>query len=488
MMTTLLSVLLSIAALTLRPLPQGKQLHIRLTTAVGSYASNPGSAVGAVLIAPLIVDGETVLPAGSALAGTVKSVTRVGLGLRHETAGLDLEFTRITLPGGEAIPISTQLADVDNSRERVTRDGRIQGVRSTGSLCYRISGYIRTALQWEVHAALAEWAIRSLLMELPEPEIYYPAGVELTLNLTQPLLPGGPFQSTQQVDRQITDEEREELSRIVAVMPYRTRVPVSGRSSDLTNVLFAGSHDQVVTAFGAAGWTQPNPPSFRDHVHWLRAVAELRGDDGAPMSLLLLNGAEPDLSWEKGLNDVAKRHHIRMWKAAGTWHGREMWVGAATRDIDFAYLRPGKKLSHRIEEDVDQERDKVAYDLAFSSCGNPLDWTERPDFPRVARNATGDPIITDGRMVVIELNDCLEPRVSTETIDLDPLPEHGNRWQRFARREVLSARNGLLRTNPYWRTFEAARWIVESIRQRKRRTPDPELQNPPAGSAIAMRQ
>jgi hypothetical protein len=31
-----------------------------------------------------------------------------------------------------------------------------------------VSGYVKTALQWEIHAALAEWAIRSLLMEIPE--------------------------------------------------------------------------------------------------------------------------------------------------------------------------------------------------------------------------------------------------------------------------------------------------------------------------------
>ena len=92
------------------------------------------------------------------------------------------------------------------------------------------------------------------------------------------------------------------------------------------------------------------------------------------------------------------------------------------------------------------------------------------------------------RMVVIELNDCREPRLSTETIDSAPLPEHGNRWQRFARREILSARNGLLRTNPYWRTFEATRWVVQSVRRRKRGAPGPDLQSPSAGSAIAMRQ
>jgi hypothetical protein len=269
-------------------------------------------------------------------------------------------------------------------------------------------------------------------------------------------------------------------------MPYRTHVPISGRSSDLTNVLFIGSEDQILTAFDAAGWTQPAPASFRDRIHWIRAVAEQRGDGAASMSRLLLNGVEPDLSWQKGLNDLAKRHHIRVWKAAGTWRGRQMWIGAATRDIDIAYMRPGRPLSHKIEEDIDQERDKVAYDLAFSSCGNVLDWTDRPDFPRFTRNATGDPISSDGRMVVIELNDCHAPRLSTETVDATPLPEHGNIAQRFLRREILSARDGLLRSNPYWRTFEVSRWIVEWIRRRERRTPNPELLNASGASAISV--
>ena len=474
-MATLLGVLLSIAVLSIRPLPKGTQLHVRLTTTVGSYASTPGSPVSAVLIAPLIVDGETVLQPGSTLTGRVKSVTRVGLGVRHETAGLDLEFNQITPLDGCTIQLSAQVSEVDNSRERVTRDGRIQGVRSTASLSYRVSGYMRTALQWEVHAELAEWAIRSLLIELPEPEIYYPAGVEMTLTLAQPLFLGASLHPGQPAVRQLSDDEREELARIVAVMPYRTQAPMSGRSSDLTNLLFVGSHDQIVTAFDAAGWTQPSPPSLRDRVSWIRAVAELRGDEAAPMSVLLLNGAEPDLSWQKGLNDVSKRHHIRIWKAAGTWRGRELWIGAATRDVDFAYLRQGRRLSHKIEEDVDQERDKVAYDLAFSSCGVPLDWTDRADLPRFTRNATGDPILSDGRMVAIELNDCPTPRLSTETVDSTAVPEHGRKLQRFARREILSARNELIRTNPYWRAFEASRWLVYFIRQQKHRAPGREL-------------
>jgi hypothetical protein len=469
-----LIVLLAIVALTPRSLPEGTQLHIRLTTTVGSYASTPGSAVSAGLIAPVMMDGEALLQAGSTLYGRVKAVTRVGFGVRHETAGLELEFNEITPLDGDAMPIAARIVEVDNSRERVAQDGSIQGVRSTGSLCYRVSGYIRTALQWEVHAQLADWVIRSFIMELPEPEIYYPAGVELTLVLTQPLSLDAPFKGEQPAS-QLTDEQREELTRDVRAMPYRTQAPKSGRLSDLTNVTIIGSQDQISAAFAAAGWTQAGKASFRRRINWIRAVGELRGDVAAPMSRLLLNGAEADMSWEKGLNDVSKRHHLRIWQQDSTWLGQQIWVGAATRDIDFAYLRRGSKLSHKIAEDVDQERDKVAYDLAFTSCGKLLDWTERPDYPRLARNATGDPMVTNGRMVVVKLNDCDAPRLSTETVDSAPLPEHGDKWQRFARREVLSARNGLLRTNPYWRAYEGSRLIVEWIRRRRQATIGPEL-------------
>lgn len=475
LMTLLVSLLLSIATLSIRPLPEGTPLHVRLTTAVGSYASAPGSVVRAVLIAPVQLDGEIVLAAGSTLAGRVKSVTRVGLGLRHETGGLDLAFDRITPVGRGPVPLVARVYDVDNGRERVTPDGRIHGVRSTGSMSYRVSGYIRTMLEWEVHAELADWAIRSLLMKVPEPEIYYPAGVELTLRLTRPLvLPPAP-PSQQNAAQTLSGEEREELSDIAAALPDRTQIPVSGRTSDLTNVLLIGSRRELADSFEAAGWSEPGPDSLRDRIHLIRAAGELRGDEAAPMSLLLLNGEEPDVSWQKGLNDVAKRHHIRFWQA-GTWHGHQMWIGAATRDVDFAYLRPGKKLAHKIDEDVDAERDKVAYDLAFSECGSILDWIDRPGVPRYTHNSTGDPIVTDGRMVVVELNDCRAPRFATESLDTVPLPAHGGGLQRFTRREILGARNDLLRTNPYWRSFEACRWIVDYIRdRRKRQAPDPVL-------------
>jgi hypothetical protein len=131
---------------------------------------------------------------------------------------------------------------------------------------------------------------------------------------------------------------------------------------------------------------------------------------------------------EKSLNDVSKRHHIRLWKQEGEWKGQDVWIGAATHDVDFGYLRPGRPFAHKIAPDVDRERDKVAYDLAFTGCANTLDWAARTNVPRVTENGTGDAMTTDTRLAVVELNDCSAPRLSTETIDDAPVPDTAAKW------------------------------------------------------------
>ena len=174
--------LCSAGLLTIREVPAGTRLEIRLTSTVGSYASKKaGSPVSAVLIAPVHVGGELLLPAGSILTGTVKSVRRVGLGVVHETAAMSLEFSEIILPDDETLPLAARVLAVDNGRERVEKNGEIGGMRMTSSIAYRVSGYIRMALMLNIHAELAAWAIKTLVVQVPEPEIYFKPGVELSL-------------------------------------------------------------------------------------------------------------------------------------------------------------------------------------------------------------------------------------------------------------------------------------------------------------------
>jgi LssY C-terminus len=470
-------VLLAFNLLAPRQVPAGTQLHVRLTTTIGSYASQAGDPVSAVLIASVVSGGETILPEGSTLSGKVKSVQRVGLGFIHELAALDFEFTGLTLPNGERLSISSRLREVENGRERVASDGSIRGERATGRLSYRAGGYIRTALQWEVHAQLAVWAIKALLVQVTEPELYYPAGVELTLALTQPLEARVPVEATT-TPQGLTDDERARMTALIAALPARTYTSHLNRPSDLVNILFIGSREQLTAAFENAGWTQAQPATLRADIRRIRAVADGHGFRDAPMSVLLVDNREPAMSWQKGFNDVAKRHHIRIWKNSETWDGREIWIGAATHDIDFAYWRPGRVMTHRIDGNVDQERDKVVHDLVFTACVDLVDYSERPDIPSINKNATGDQMNTDRRLAVVGLNACETPPRSPQT-DVAQLPAHGNGWHRFARREILSFRSDLLRGNPYWRSYEGIRWVIAAVGRREGRTDDHSARHPP---------
>jgi hypothetical protein len=459
--------LCSAGLLTIREVPAGTRLEIRLTSTVGSYASRPGSPVSAVLIAPVHVGGELLLPAGSMLTGRVKSVRRVGLGVLHETAALSLEFDQIILPDDETLPLAARVIAVDNGRERVSKTGNIDGMRMTSSVAYRVSGYIRMALMMNIHAEMAVWAIKTLVVQVPEPEIYFKPGVELSMTLTEPL-PARAQREPDDAPRRLTEIEKDSLDEILSGTPLRTTDHTNHRPSDLINMVLLGSREQISAAFLAAGWTEASRCTIQSRLSGIRAFVEEQGNKSFPMSALLLDGEEADMSWQKGFNDMSKRHHIRLWKQAETWEGQDVWAGAATRDIDFAYMHHGAAMTHRIDGNIDQERDKIANDLVFTSYVDALDWTERSGLPSMTRNGTGDLMNTDRRLAVVRLRDTDSPRLSTETVEMNPVRVHGIGAQRFLRREILSARNDIVRNNFYWRGYEGVRWIVTSIRKRNR--------------------
>jgi LssY C-terminus len=452
--------------------PAGTPLHVRLTQAVGSYASQPHSRVEAVLIAPVKFGGESILPAGIFVNGEVKSVRRVGLGLIHETASLELNFDSISGWEGKAFPVSTQLAAVDNGRETITAGGSIQEPRSTGCLGNRAARYVRMLALWNVHVQLAVWAARALIVQVPEPEIYLPAGTELTLTLSATLSAPAIGASAAEPGA-LTEQERESLIPVTAALPERTVAGSSGRPADLLNVLLLGSREEVEAAFSAAGWKQARRSSKRSSLASAWAVVRHTGYPDAPMSKLFLNDAPADMSWQKGFNDVSKRHHIRLWKQPQTVDGQEVWAGAATRDIDFAFMRGKSLMTHEIARQVDQERDKVADDIAFASCADAVDWWDRDHVPHLLTNATGDRMATDGRLVVVRLKECQTlPQLAT-ALDGTALPRHGGRWQCLLRREIVCMRSDLIRANVYWRSYEGARTLITAIAQHRRaRNPD----------------
>ena len=85
------------------------------------------------------------------------------------------------------------------------------------------------------------------------------------------------------------------------------------------------------------------------------------------------------------------------------YQGREVWVGAATHDIATMNSRAATKWTHRIDPHVDRERDWVMTDLLFIGTANAYVDVDRPHAPKKTANATGDNILTDGKLSVVEL-------------------------------------------------------------------------------------
>ena len=127
------------------------------------------------------------------------------------------------------------------------------------------------------------------------------------------------------------------------------------------------------------------------------------------MRTLLLDGAEPDFTYQKSLNTFAKRHHLRVWRRPEEWQGRTIWASAATRDIGATFSVRPFGFTHQIEDQVDLERDKVVSDLVFTGCAASVSYVHRafdyrsgPDYRRG--------VSTDSRVAVVELNACQAPR------------------------------------------------------------------------------
>jgi hypothetical protein len=431
-------------------------IEVRLLGPLSSYATKSGDSVEALVATPLCTQ-RGALPDGLVATGVVRHVHKVGLGLVHETARMELEFTELAVPGARAIPIRARLSAVENARERVDSSGAIHGMRATATVSNRLGGRLAFAALSHPAPFIPALALASGLVRFPEPEIVYAPGTELSLEaLFPPSL--GAVEACAIAEPPTTVG----LRRLVDGIPAWSYAKRLDRPSDPVTLIFSGSASELERAFRAAGWTGARGITVRSGLRAMRALAEGGAYAEAPMHTLLLGGEEPAASYQKGLNTLARRHHLRAWKRPELWQGRPVWASAATQDIGAVFsARVG--ITHEIDNQVDAEREKVVRDLAFTGCVDGVAYISRSVLLRETRGAYRKGIETDGRVAVVALNSCLDQRRPAADTQQVPLARPG-RVVRSARRVLLVARNHYLRDNIFWRSADAARLGVLAIR------------------------
>src|SRR3984957_3503142 len=442
----------------------GTRLEIRLEQPISSYATQKGSKISGVLIAPLTEGGDMLLPLGTTGAGTVVDVRKVGVGVVHETARIELQVDRVVLSDGKSVPLQCKLTEVENARESIDSHGRIQGIRSTATLSNRASGVVGSLAFGDPIAVIFTTAASASVLRFSEPEISLPAGTELIAELTAPIvLPKD--EQTRIPPIAATPAEKEKLSELAEQLPFRTVTDKSHVPSDITNLIFIGSADDVERAFAAADWVQVDTLSAESTYSTIRSVAENQGYKTAPMSTLLLGGQPPVYAYAKTLNTFSKRHHLRVWASSLSWNGETVWTSSSTHDTGIGFSKKNKTFIHLIDTHIDNERAKVVNDFIFTGCVSSVQLVARPWIPKDAKNGTGEDLITDGRVAVLRLNDCHTPQNTIEATG-DTLKIHGNRAERVSRQTVLTLKNNILRDNVGVMAYTGIRTGVSELKKK----------------------
>lgn len=450
---------------------QEPTLEVRLGDTLTSYRSAAGSQVLFTVISPFETGGRIVIPAGSLVHATIRKASGVGIGLVHERASLDLRIDHYQLPDGRIYKLDARVASVDNAREQVTSKGRIHGVMAAGSPYGFLRGvWFRPSFEhfgrsflgltgaggklWSSYSmgpigVIGMFAVRCILYQMPEPEIQFPAGTEMRLAITS--IP----EDAPSFDAPAAAEVPESLASWLAEQTIEITKSDAAVATDIINLAFIGSEEDLRGAFTAAGWVEPDRRTARSLSREYQAYGAMSGYPAAPMSKLFYHSAESDLSFEKSLNTVARRHHIRIWRG-GLVDGKEVWLGAATHDTGISMTRASVTFNHKVDPRIDRERSKVVSDLAFAGCSGGAAHVDRPAVARAAQDGNAE---TDGRLAVVWLTPC-----ARNFPDVDPPAKPGSALSRLTRRIVLEGRYYVLRDNIYY-------WSYRAMVQKRRGTP-----------------
>jgi hypothetical protein len=383
-------------------LAPGATMSVRLLGPVYSDRSRTGDPVEGVVTYPVCKngeqlacnEGELLVPPGTKVNGTVLFAAKAPD--KYSRPRLVLDFSNIVHKSGKKTPLYARVLDVDNARETV-RNNEILGIiqpHASRKVSLAMAG-ISAANPIAGYTIKGVQTVYGLSIRR---EVLFPAGTDMQVQVVRAsmLREKEPWTGWPRLD------SSPELTQLVVSAPMRTYTK-NNVLSDPTNLMFLGTQQQLVSAFGESGWIEAGNLGLKSAAMVAQATIRNTGVKNAPVSTLYLQGREPDLVFQKSLDTFAKRHHIRIWKLTSLYQGQEVWVGAATHDIATENSRGYTKWTHRIDPHIDRERDWVETDLLFSGTATGYLDIERPKAPQKLSNATGDDIVTDGKMTVVKL-------------------------------------------------------------------------------------
>jgi hypothetical protein len=203
--------------------------------------------------------------------------------------------------------------------------------------------------------------------------------------------------------------EKEKLTLTDFLQRLPTRVQdKDGMPGDMVNFVLVGSRQQMEAAITAAGWKQVDRTPTEAALRILISILQKQVYIELPLSELFLFGRPQDYGYARAhpLLVVIERHHFRLWESPWqTSAGEDIWIGAGTHDIGLEEDQRTGDITHRIDPEVDKERDFIGLTLHETGRVAGLSYLRPPESVREATTAHGGGYFSDGRVLVIVLKD-----------------------------------------------------------------------------------
>lgn len=205
-----------------------------------------------------------------------------------------------------------------------------------------------------------------------------------------------------------------------------------GLLGDPVNVALLATEDQVRAAMLRAGWTQADDVDLRSSRRIVVSTLTRRSYDEAPVSPLFLFGRPQDFAYQQEVDgNPGKRHHIRFWRCPPGWvlpgGAKVDWLAAGTYDRAVGLSLFTLQITHKIEENTDEERDFVLGSLQQAVPEAEVAVIRDFSTGFHTRNGGGDTISTDGHLPVVDLTHVSAgpadgPRTRTDVRNRRPAP------------------------------------------------------------------
>jgi len=190
-----------------------------------------------------------------------------------------------------------------------------------------------------------------------------------------------------------------------------------GNPGDMVNFLILSSEAAMQHTFTTAGWVKVDADVEGAALHVLLESLSMKSYLTMPMSQLWLFGRPQDYGWARAepIAVVASRNHLRIWKASWQVKGQTLWVGAATHDIGFERDQRNNRGTHKIDPDIDLERDYVEKTLSATGLVSEVAHFLPVHPMKVAKTATGGSFYSSGQVLILRLDESTKNGTATSS-------------------------------------------------------------------------